>query len=152
MHVLRRIVIGFLIFWLSLPLSLLTLPENTNNEFIEQSTVCVSLKTEKNQESGGFFSNVTMKVNSLPSIKTPLLMGQVIFEDVLNIEQLITRTLFYFWQSLIKPSRQILWQMTSHMQRSLMKKMGGAYPKNRLNLYFEYLPHKVETSFEQEIA
>ena len=75
------------------------------------------------------------------------------FDVLLQVEQSLKLTLFYFWQSLIKPTRQILWQMTTQIQRSLMKKMaGGAYPQNRLMLYFEDLSHKIETVLEPTLS
>lgn len=151
MVIFRKIVVGFLIFWLTLPLPLFV-PETAEEELTDRQTFSVLLKKQKTQNSGsGFLNKININTKSIQSMKPPRLMGWVMFDDGLKIEQYLKITLFYFWQSWIKPTRQILWQMTSQMQRSLMKKMAGAYPKNKLFVYFDGLSQKIETVLDKQI-
>lgn len=151
MVIFRKIVVGFLIFWLTLPLPLFV-PETAEEELTERQNVSVLFKKQKTQNSGAVFLNkININTKSIESMEPPLLIGGVIFDELLKINQYFQLGLFYFWQGLIKPTRQILWQMTNQMQRSLMKKMAGAYPKNKLFVYFDGLSQKIETVLDKQI-
>ncbi len=151
MVIFRKILVGFLIFWLTLPLPLFV-PETAEEELTDLQTVSVLLKKQKTQNSGsGFLNKINIHTKSIQSMKPPLLIGGVIFDDLLKIQQYFKTGFFYFWQGLIKPTRQILWQMTNQMQRSLMKKMAGAYPKDKLFVYFDGLSQKIETVLDKQI-
>lgn len=150
MGIFRGIIIGVLIFWLSLPLSLFISPETSEYEFMDQPVVHVLSKKQQTQKShSGFLSKFKSKATIIRSMNAPLLLHQVMVDDLIKIEQVLKLSLFYFWQGLIKPTRQLLWQMTTQMQRLLMKKMARAYPKERFILYVEDVSHKIETVLDQ---
>lgn len=150
MEIFRGMIVGVLIFWLSLPLPLFISPETSEYELMDRPMVHVLSKKQQTQKShSGFLSKLKSKAKSIRSMNAPLLFHQVMVDDLIKIEQVLKLSLFYFWQGLIKPTRQLLWQMTTQMQRSLMKKMAGAYPKDRFILYLEDVSHKIETVLDR---
>lgn len=154
MRIFREIVIWILIFWLSLPLPLFIAPETAEDELVDRPVVSVLLKKQKEQKAQkdrpGFLSKIQIKAQSIQPIKPLLSIGWVMSDDLLQVEQYLKTTLFYFWQSLIKPTRQLLWQMTTQMQRYLMKKIASGSGNNRIFIgYFEDLSHKIETILDK---
>lgn len=153
MGIFRGIIIGFLVLWLTLPMPLFLSPEMVGDEFTDQSTVNVLLNQQKAKSSRlGFWHQLKNQAKSFQGIKPTLLMRRIMFEDLRTIEKSIEVTLFYLWQTLIKPTRQILWQMTSQMQRSLMKNLAGAYSRSKFVLSFEDLIHQNEIVLDPEIS
>jgi len=152
MLIFRRIVIAVLILWLTFPLSLVA-PDPVEQKPTDSFTVSVLLPKQNTQKfSSIFWQKINGKVNNIQSIKPTLSRQGLGLNDLLKIEQYFQVTLFYFWQGLIKPTRQLLWQMTSKMQRSLMKKMAGGYPKNKFIVYFDNLSYKIESVLDKEVS
>jgi hypothetical protein len=153
MRIFREIIIGVLILWLTLPLPLFISPEMVGDEFTDQPTVSVLLNQQKAKSSRlGFLHQLKNQAKSFQGIKPTLLMPRIMFDDLRTMEKSIEVTLFYLWQTLIKPTRQILWQMTSHMQRSLMKNLFGGYSRSKFIISFEDLIHPTEIVLDPEIS
>ncbi len=153
MGIFRGIIIGFLVLWLTLPLPLFISPEMVGDEVTDRPTVSVLVNQQKAKSSrGGFWHQLKNQAKSFQGIKPTLLMRRMMFDDLRTIEEYIEVTLFYLWQTLIKPTRQILWQMTSQMQRSLMKSLVGGYSRSKFILSFEDLIHQTEIVLDPEIS
>jgi hypothetical protein len=153
MGIFRGIIIGFLVLWLTLPLPLFISPEMVGDEVTDRPTVSVLVNQQKAKSSrGGFWHQLKNQAKSFQGIKPTLLMRRMMFDDLRTIEESIEVTLFYLWQTLIKPTRQILWQMTSQMQRSLMKSLVGGYSRSKFILSFEDLIHQTEIVLDLEIS
>lgn len=153
MGIFRGIIIGFLVLWLTLPMPLFFSPEMVGDGFKEQPMVNVLLHQQKAKSSIlGFWHQLKKQSKSFQGIKPTLLMRRIMFDDLGSIKESIEVTLFYFWQTLIKPTRQILWQMTSQMQRFLIKNLGWGYYRNKFILSFEDLIYPMEIVLDPEIS
>ncbi|KOR35177.1 MULTISPECIES: hypothetical protein [Planktothricoides] len=153
MGIFRGMIVGLLILWLTLPLPLFLSPEMVGDEFTDQPTVSVLLNQQKAKSPRmGFWHQINNKAKIFAWIKPTQLMSRVVFDDLLKTEKYIELALFHLWNSLVKPTRQILWQMTSQMQRSLMKNLAGAYSRSKFVLSFEDLIHQTEIVLDPEIS
>ncbi len=153
MGIFRGILIGFLVLWLSLPMPLLISPEMVRDEVTDRATMSVLLNQQQRKPYLlRLWHQLKSKSQGFPGIKPTLLMGRIVFDDWRKTKASIEGTLFYLWQTLIKPTRQILWQMTSQMQRFLIKNIAAGYSRAKFLVCFEDLIYRNEIVLDPAIS